>query len=210
MTPSARRPTGAGRPRDPDVDARVLAAAIAVYAAQGWAGFSFEEVARSAGAGKSSLYRRWPTRIALLLDAVRVHAVPIEVEDSGDLERDLASLARQTFLALRGEYGLVTLRLLVESRFYDDLLGGLAAASYQDQVRAARAVVAGAHERGELPEWVTPATVADLVVGAVLNRVLVTPPHLVEAMAAQAERFGTEVVRVVLAGVRSGQAPVVG
>jgi DNA-binding transcriptional MerR regulator len=48
-----------GRPRDPDLESRVLAAALRVYAEAGWSGFSFDAVARRAGVGKAPLYLRW-------------------------------------------------------------------------------------------------------------------------------------------------------
>src|ERR1700759_5494534 len=47
-TPADGETRGPGRPRDPNLEARVFAAALAIYAEAGWSGFSFEAVARSA------------------------------------------------------------------------------------------------------------------------------------------------------------------
>lgn len=139
-----------GRPRDPGLDARVLDAAFSVYARRGWAGFTSEEVARQAGVGKSSLYLRWPTKLAVLLDSIRLRERDNVVADTGDLRHDLLAFARQTFDRLNGEDGAVTLRLIVESRFYDDLRDGLSSAAHIEQIHAIRAIVRRAIKRGDL------------------------------------------------------------
>ncbi|MGW0590086.1 TetR family transcriptional regulator [Streptosporangium sp. NPDC002607] len=53
--------TGRGRPPDPDLEARVHAAALDLYGEVGWAGFSLDLVARRARVGKAALYSRWGT-----------------------------------------------------------------------------------------------------------------------------------------------------
>lgn len=63
-----RRPRG--RPRDAEVDERVHAAAEAILCDDGLAGLSMERVAREAGVGKQTLYRRYPSRLPLLLDLI--------------------------------------------------------------------------------------------------------------------------------------------
>jgi AcrR family transcriptional regulator len=191
-----------GRPRDPGLDARVLDAAFSVYARRGWAGFTSEEVARQAGVGKSSLYLRWPTKLAVLLDSIRLRERDNVVADTGDLRHDLLAFARQTFDRLNGEDGAVTLRLVVESRFYDDLRDGLSSAAHIEQIHAIRAIVRRAIQRGD--------HIADQrhrCAGSVLNHALVTPPHLRGAMEARSEQFFEQLVDVVLAGVDRVCAP---
>src|SRR3954451_6894721 len=75
--------TGAGsrgRPADPDIERRVVAAALMVYGEVGWAGFTLDAVARRAPVGKAALYRRWPTKEALLLAAFEYLAEPLELD----------------------------------------------------------------------------------------------------------------------------------
>jgi AcrR family transcriptional regulator len=64
-TGTDRRP---GRPRDARADAAIVEAAVAVLADKGPGGFTVDEVAARAGCGKATIYRRWPSRSALLLD----------------------------------------------------------------------------------------------------------------------------------------------
>lgn len=62
--------TRAGRPRDADIDAAVLAATRQQLAKHGLAGLSIAAVADEAGTTRPSLYRRWPTKLGLAVAAV--------------------------------------------------------------------------------------------------------------------------------------------
>ncbi|SRR5258706_10784849 len=84
-----------GRPRDPDLEPRVLAAALRVYAEAGWSGFSFGAVARRAGVGKAPLYLRWQSKEDLLLAALSAHTSTMPIRDSGSLRDDLTEYARR-------------------------------------------------------------------------------------------------------------------
>jgi AcrR family transcriptional regulator len=61
---------GSGRPRSAAVDEAILAAAFALFIEHGVEGASIEGIARRAGVAKTSIYRRWPTREALLAQAI--------------------------------------------------------------------------------------------------------------------------------------------
>ncbi len=63
-------PRGPGRPRDPDIDARVLDAALHLLERDGYAVLTIERVATKAGVSRPTVYRRWPSKAHLLLDAV--------------------------------------------------------------------------------------------------------------------------------------------
>lgn len=57
-----------GRPRDAATHQSILDAANSILADRGYRGFSIEAVAATAGVSKTSIYRRWPSKGALLLD----------------------------------------------------------------------------------------------------------------------------------------------
>ena len=122
-------PPQAGRPRDPDVDRRVADAAITLFGESGWAGFSVEAVAKRASVGKASIYLRWPTKEALLVEALRLRVGIIDDVDTGSLREDLIRLARQILDLYLGDAGRAALRLGLEG----DLIPGLA-----DQLDALR------------------------------------------------------------------------
>lgn len=70
MTAAVVAKSRVGRPKDPDVTRRALVAGRAILATQGLDGFTMDAVAVAAGVGKASIYRRWPSKEAVLADVV--------------------------------------------------------------------------------------------------------------------------------------------
>jgi len=64
------RKAGPGRPRSAAVEQAILRAALALFIERGLAGASIEKIARRAGVAKTSIYRRWRSRDALLAQAI--------------------------------------------------------------------------------------------------------------------------------------------
>ena len=68
---AARNPkTAAGRPRSPLVDQAIMRGALELFIEHGVAGASIERIAKRAGVAKTSIYRRWSSREALLAQAI--------------------------------------------------------------------------------------------------------------------------------------------
>ena len=71
ISTKAANSTGApGRPRNPVVDQAILRAALQLFIEHGVAGASIERIAKRAGVAKTSVYRRWSSREALLAQAI--------------------------------------------------------------------------------------------------------------------------------------------
>ena len=79
-----RRP---GRPRSERADRAIIDAALSVFAESGTEGLCIERVAARAGVGKSTIYRRWPGKEDLLLDAIGALQNPLP-EPAGESVRD--------------------------------------------------------------------------------------------------------------------------
>ncbi|MET9312278.1 TetR/AcrR family transcriptional regulator [Kribbella sp. NPDC003505] len=71
---------------------RMLTAALDVLDDAGLAGFTMEAVARRAGASKATLYRRWPTTGALLVDAMDATYRPFPTPDTGSVTKDVTEI----------------------------------------------------------------------------------------------------------------------
>ena len=83
-SPTGPRRRGAARTRE------LLHAALELAAEVGYAGLSIEAVARRAGVGKHTIYRRWPSIAALLLDALGLVWVnDLDYRTDGDIRSDL-------------------------------------------------------------------------------------------------------------------------
>jgi AcrR family transcriptional regulator len=70
MVSRGREQAGAGRPRDASIDDAVLEAALHRLARDGFAGLSLASVAAEAGTSRPAIYRRWPDKESLVVDAI--------------------------------------------------------------------------------------------------------------------------------------------
>ena len=82
-------PPRRGRPRSVEVDEAVLAATVELAGEVGVSRLSMDDVAVRAKVSKATIYRRWASKEALVLDALRNAMVPIEEVDTGSLRGDL-------------------------------------------------------------------------------------------------------------------------
>ncbi len=87
-----------GRKRDFTRDPEILEAALDVLAETGYDGMTIDMVAKRAKAGKATIYRRWPSKAELIIDAVacmRKNNLPAaELPDTGTLRGDLVALIK--------------------------------------------------------------------------------------------------------------------
>lgn len=181
-----------GRPRDPEVDRRILDAALEIYGRDGWGGFRIENVAKHAGAGKASIYLRWSSGEALLGEALD-RLDRIEYVETGDVRTDLIQLAAQIRDTYSGSKGRATARLAVEAHQVE-VIGQRWETMRHSQVSAARSLVKRAIERGSLPADTSVTLLLDLLLGATAMHLQAAPEHLVD----RAERTSSSYIREVV------------
>ena len=101
-SPSGENRTGGrgGRPRDTTVDQRILHATTSLLAQKGFRGLRVDDVARSAGVPKSTIYRRWPSLTDLAVAAVDDALGDRETVISDDPLDDLAQIVVRTHTLL--------------------------------------------------------------------------------------------------------------
>jgi AcrR family transcriptional regulator len=91
----------AGRPRDPQIDAAVLEATVALLGRSGYGHLTLEEVARRAGTTKPAIYRRWPDRQRLVLAALATRLGRAGAPDTGCTLCDLDECLKLFVAAFR-------------------------------------------------------------------------------------------------------------
>jgi len=165
-----------GRPRDPSRDAAIVAAALEVLAETGYERMTMDQVAARAGAGKATLYRRWPSKADLVVHAVgQVGDTPAlaDLPDTGTLRGDLLALMRdQTpeesarVLAITG--GLAS--LLSADPALADAAG---AALVEPFVASQRLLMQRARDRGEVGPEVDFETIAFVTPSMTAYRLIV-------------------------------------
>jgi AcrR family transcriptional regulator len=94
------------RRRGAALESAILEAVLAELSEEGYARLSVERVAERAGASKASLYRRWPSKVELVMDAV-YHVFPNAASppDTGSLRGDLVAMMRAVAAQLAGPAG---------------------------------------------------------------------------------------------------------
>lgn len=163
-----------GRPRDPAIEARVFDAALAVYRARGWSGFSLDAVARVSGVGKNALYLRWRTREQLLVAALEQFIVTVPDLERGSVHDELRHLVASMAETFTGPAGLSPLRVLLEAQTAPELFARFAELA-RSRVVAVREAVERGVARGELPADTDVIVLSDLLGGAVINQALIAP-----------------------------------
>ena len=139
-----------GRPRDANLESRVLEAAVEEYAERGWAGLTMDGVARRAKVGKSTLYLRWPDKETLLAAAAEVFAAPIEPADTGKLRGDIEAMARQLRAFYADPRGWAVTRIWIDAAGSGHQVGYFMDVVNEHYRPAALAIADRAVERGEL------------------------------------------------------------
>ncbi|WP_407561274.1 TetR/AcrR family transcriptional regulator [Streptomyces sp. 184] len=187
-TPSVRR---AGRPRSATADRAILDAARAAIAEVGWARVTLGDVAARAGVAKTTLYRRWPGKNELVLDALADLFDSLRLPDHGSLARDVEDVVLQFAALLREPRTRGALMAVLAESTQDAALRERIRGAIVD--RQKHLVLRGrerAQARGELPAEPDAATadrnadmVFDVIAGAVLHRLLVSAEPVTAAWA---------------------------
>ena len=162
-----------GRPRRPGADEAILAATRALLFEHGFAGFSMDDVARHAGVGRQSVYRRWPSKSTLAIASV-IWSVDVDnaFPDLGSFEADL----RGALEMLRELYTASSAAVFVD--VHAAMVGDPAARGsfeehyLQPRRDSLRRAVERGIARGDLCESTDLAIVGDLVCGPFLHRLL--------------------------------------
>jgi AcrR family transcriptional regulator len=166
-----RRPGG----RSARVRAAVLAATVEELATLGYAKLSLEAVAGRAGVNKTTVYRRWGTREALILDAMLERARErVPVRDTGSLRGDLIALARAVVADMRSPVAQALIRTVAGLGASDPAIAEMARSFWEERLRLDGAIVERAIERGEVPEGTDPGGVVEALLGPLYMRLLVT------------------------------------
>ena len=143
----------------------VLDAAFAELDENGYAGFSMEAVARRSGVHKTTIYRRWPTRDALLVYALDTRSDrDAPIPNTGSLRRDLRQFGEMVLAKLTSRHGNAMLRSLVAAVDESPDVLEKVRAFWRERLAVGAAVLSRAIERGGLP----PGTEADPLIEAFL------------------------------------------
>lgn len=191
-----------GRPRSAEADKAILEAATGLYTELGYDGLTVEGVAARAGVGKTTVYRRYPSKLDLVMAAAEhLSAIKGPTPDTGSLRGDLLELARGYRRLLTSDAGRAIPVTIAAATRNPEL-----AAAHRRFIHRRRkesmAVIARGVERGELPADTDVEMCVDLVTGPLFYRTFVSLDTV-------GDRYVASLVDAVLraAGATRGAAP---
>jgi AcrR family transcriptional regulator len=169
-------PPRRGRRRSEESRQAILAATTELTSEVGYAGLTIEGIAARSGTGKQTIYRWWPSKADVLLDALAEKAdLHIPLTDQGSYVADLRKFLTDTFALAEKPQFIHVLRALMADAQLNEEFGERFRTSFLQRRRDALGVVLDrARVRGDLPPDPSPGTVIDIVFGVLWYRVLVT------------------------------------
>ena len=178
--PAGRAKSAPGRPRDPAVDRRVLRAALALFIEHGLAGASIDKIARRAKVARTSIYRRWSSREALLAEAIELGRdaaeYSAELVDSTPPEGIAGLLLGGAELAARPETRQLMARLIGSIPDSPRLLAVYRDTYYLPRRRAFLRALERVRKARLLPIGTDVEALADMLTGLIVHRALLAPP----------------------------------
>ena len=172
----------AGRPRSEDCRQKVLAAANELFEREGLARMSVDAVAQSAGCSKATIYRWWPNKSAIVMEALLASSeAEVYVPTSPYPEEDLIARVRRTVALFRGPRGKIIASLIGQAQSDPEI-----AEAYRQQLLgprrdAMRAAIGRAVEAGLYRPDIDYDMAIDLLYGPLYQRLLLRHAPLDEA-----------------------------
>jgi AcrR family transcriptional regulator len=140
----------AGDPRIARSRAAVLEASVALLGEVGHSGTTIEAIAERSGVAKTTIYRHWPSRAQLLIDAFHSGVEHVDIEPTGDLRTDLITVSGGLAAKLRNPAWSRIMATLIDAAESDPELAELSAAFTAQRRESARRILERVVAEGEL------------------------------------------------------------
>jgi AcrR family transcriptional regulator len=172
---------GAGRPRSEPSRKAILDATRRLLTHAPLANLSIEAIAKKAGVGKTTIYRWWPSKGAIALEAfleqpVIQNAIAEDATSEEAVMRHLENLIRQ----LRGQNGRIVAGLIAESQSDGAVLDLLYEKFLKTRVDTFYGLIDRGRKDGAFRKDIDTAIAIDMLLGPVFLRVL-SGPHGIDS-----------------------------
>jgi len=189
MASSERTAASAGRPRSEEAHQAILDATLALLSEVGFSALTVEGVAGRAGVGKATIYRRWSSKLELVVDAFG-QLPAFEDADTGSLEGDLKVMLRQYLETFLSTPLAMVYPSLAAERSHNPELGARMDPLLKGRRRPLSDALVRAQARGEIAADADLELVSDLIVGPIAVRLFfrgaTIHPDMVDEMVALA------------------------
>jgi AcrR family transcriptional regulator len=190
-----------GRPRSEQARRAIFRSTLKLLQRSSFSGLTIEAIAADADVGKATVYRWWPNKGALVVDAFASSAESeLHFPDTGSVYRDMSLQMTQFLGVLRSPRGRIVAALLAGGQSDPELLTAFRERFLRPRREEAYKTLRRAIERGELPENLDLDAVLDTLYGAIYMRFLLRHDEL-------SEDYIHEVCRLVLGGAIRENSP---
>jgi len=191
-----RRKRSPGRPRSEQARMAILRSTLKLLGENGFSDLTIESVAAHAGVGKTTVYRWWPNKAALIADAFASSTSrTLHFPDTGSVYTDLSQQMRQVVKIFRSRRGRIVSAMLGGGQSDRDLIAAFRERFLWPRRREAYATLRQAIQRGELRDDVDMDLLLDSLYGPIYMRFLIRHDKLTPD-------FVDRLCKLVLAGAR--------
>ena len=166
-------PRGTGNQRNPRTHKAIIDATLELLESVPYPALTMESVAASAGVGKATVYRWWPTKGALVAEAVSSTLIVEDPPETGDIRSDLVAAAE---ISIRNyanpPRGILITALAADLATDPDLLESFIERFISPRRAVVRKLLRRGIDEGVLPTHLDPDLVMDMWAGSVIYRVL--------------------------------------
>ncbi|MDJ0754610.1 MAG: TetR/AcrR family transcriptional regulator [Ardenticatenaceae bacterium] len=185
-------PPTAGRPRSKRSHEAVIAAANSLLEEISYSDLTVERIASVSGVSKRTIYRWWPNKAAIVMEAAS--ETDVLEPDTGQLKSDLVQLLSGIFAVVEEHRPAQAIRGLLSEAQFDEAFADVFRGYIAQRRQLCLNILKRAEARGELRPGVDHEVVADLIYGAYWNRFLIGHAPLSDA-------YATDVVNMLLTGI---------
>lgn len=174
MKPSPSiRPNGPGRPRSETAEKAILEATLRLLAELGYGGLTMDKVAAEAKVSKATMYRRWPSKVHLVITAFS-QLPQLPSPDTGNLKQDLVEVLRSFLLITQNTSLAGVLPTLAGERARIPELADYLDEATRQRREPVKQVLVRAVNRGDLPAQTDIELAIDLIMSPLVMRIFFT------------------------------------
>ncbi len=171
-----------GRPRSEKTKQAILSAAYELLLENGFGAVTVEKIAERAGVSKATIYKWWPNKAAVVIDAFFDAAVVrLPIPDTGSTINDMIIQVNNLAKFLISREGKVLNEIIAEGQFNQKLAEAYRAIYFKPRRLDSRYILERGISRGELKEDLDIELVIDLIFGPLFYRLLITGDMVDEA-----------------------------
>jgi len=163
-----------GRPRSEESEEAILAATLELLTEKPLRDISMEEIARKAGVGKATIYKWWPSKAYVALDAyLRNASRSLPTPDTGSVRRDIQEQLRSLMVFYQTPAGRILGQFVAEAHIDKEFAALFRERFLKPRREATGVIFDRGVKRGEIDQNLDRELVLDLIYGSAVYRMMV-------------------------------------